>query len=98
MCVHTCMCICVNIMLNKNTYGAKKGEANQKQQLSDYTCDSKFSLTLSLSHLFVVSRIAKRWPSDKVKENFETNLEVHCFMQLSLSYKVFRWHPLNIML
>ena len=26
-------------MLNKNTYGAKKGEANQKQQLSDYTCD-----------------------------------------------------------
>ena len=26
-------------MLNKNTSGAKKGEANQKQQLSDYTCD-----------------------------------------------------------
>ena len=26
-------------MLNKNTYSAKKGEANQKQQLSDYTCD-----------------------------------------------------------
>ena len=26
-------------MLNKNIYGAKKGEANQKQQLSDYTCD-----------------------------------------------------------
>ena len=25
-------------MLNKNTYGAKKGEANQNQQLSDYTC------------------------------------------------------------
>ena len=23
-------------MLNKNTWGAKKGEANQKQQLSDY--------------------------------------------------------------
>ena len=23
-------------MLNKNNYGAKKGEANQKQQLSDY--------------------------------------------------------------
>ena len=23
-------------MLNKNTQGAKKGEANQKQQLSDY--------------------------------------------------------------
>ena len=23
-------------MLNKNTEGAKKGEANQKQQLSDY--------------------------------------------------------------
>ena len=29
----------VSEMLNKNTYGAKKGEANQKQQLSDYTCD-----------------------------------------------------------
>ena len=26
-------------MLNKNTQGAKKGEANPKQQLSDYTCD-----------------------------------------------------------
>ena len=24
-------------MLNKNTYNAKKGEANQKQQLSGYT-------------------------------------------------------------
>ena len=31
-----------------------------------------------------------------VKENCETNLKVHCVMQLSLlSYKVFRWHPLN---
>ena len=40
----------------------------------------------------------KRWPSDKVKENCETSLKVHCVMQLSLSYKVFRWHPLNIML
>ena len=26
-------------MLNKNTYYAKKGEANQKQQLSDYSSD-----------------------------------------------------------
>ena len=26
-------------MLNKNTYGAKKGEANQKQQLYDYSSD-----------------------------------------------------------
>ena len=26
-------------MLNKNTQGAKKGEGNLKQQLSDYTCD-----------------------------------------------------------
>ena len=25
-----------NIMLNKNTQGAKNGAANQKQQLSDY--------------------------------------------------------------
>ena len=29
----------VSLMLNKNTYGAKKGEANQKKQLSDYNCD-----------------------------------------------------------
>ena len=34
-----------NDMQNKNTHGAKRGEANQKQQLSDYeyiatyTCD-----------------------------------------------------------
>ena len=60
---------------------------------------TKFSLALSLGHLFVVLHISvKRWPSDKVKENFETNLKVHCVMQLSLSYEVFRWHPLNIML
>ena len=26
-------------MLNKNNYGAKKDRANQKQQLSDYSCD-----------------------------------------------------------
>ena len=50
---------------------------------------SQFSLTLSLGHLFVVSRISvKWWSSDKVKENCETNLKVHCVMQLSLSYKV----------
>ena len=60
---------------------------------------SKFSLTLSLDHLFTeISDTTKKWPSDNVKENFETNLKVHCIMQLSLSYKVFRWHPLNIML
>ena len=36
---------------------------------------SEFSLTLSLEHLFVVSHISvTRWPSDKVKENCETNL------------------------
>ena len=28
----------------------------------------------------------KRWSSDKVKENFEINLKVHCAMQLLLSY------------
>ena len=55
---------------------------------------SKFSLTLSLGHLFVVLHISvKRWPSGKVKENFETNLKVHCAMQLSLSYEIFRWYP-----
>ena len=54
----------------------------------------------SLGHLFVVSHISvKRWPSDKVKENCETNLKVHtlCYKP-SLSYKVCRWRPLNIML
>ena len=51
----------------------------------------QFSLTLSLDHLFVASYISvKRWPSDKVKESCETNLKVHCIMQLSLGYKVFR--------
>ena len=45
-----------------------------------------------------ITHLSKRWPSDKVKENCETNLKVHCVMQLSLSYEVFRWHPLNIML
>ena len=29
----------VEYMLNKNTWGAKKGEANQKQQSSECTCD-----------------------------------------------------------
>ena len=33
-----------------------------------------------------------------VKENCETNLNVQGVMQLSLSYKVFKWHPLNIMI
>ena len=52
---------------------------------------SQFSLTLLLAHLIVVPHISvKRWPSDKVEENCETNLNVHCAMQLSLSYEVFR--------
>ena len=59
---------------------------------------SQFSLTLSLGHLFTeMCDTTKRWPSDKVKENCETNLKLHYIMQLSLSYEVFRWHPLNIM-
>ena len=45
-----------------------------------------------------ITHLSKKWPSDKVKENFETNLKVHCVMQLSLSYEVFRRHPLIIML
>ena len=66
-----------------------------------YSSSSQFSLTLSLGHLFVASLISvKRGPTDKVKENCETNLKVHCVVQLQLSlcYKVFRWHLLNIML
>ena len=47
---------------------------------------SQLSLTLSLGHLFIeMCETAKRWPSDKVKENCETNLKVHCVMELQLS-------------
>ena len=53
-------------------------------------------MTLSLGHLYTeMCDNTKRWPSDKVNENY---LKVHCVMQLPLSYKVFRWNPLNIML
>ena len=53
---------------------------------------SQFSLTLSPGHLFTeICETTKRWPSDKVKENCETNLKVHCViqLQLSVSFKVF---------
>ena len=54
---------------------------------------SQFSLTLSLGHLFTeMCDVTKRWPSDKVKENCKTS---HCVMEITLNYKVFRWHPLN---
>ena len=35
-CMHVCVYVCMHVyyILNKNTQGAKKGEANQKQQLS----------------------------------------------------------------
>ena len=40
---------------------------------------SQCPLTLSLGHLIVASHISvKRWPSDKVKENCEANVKVHC--------------------
>ena len=46
---------------------------------------SQFSLTLSLGYLFTkMCETTKRWPSDKVKENCETNLKVCCVMQLRL--------------
>ena len=46
-----------------------------------------YILTLSLGHHFTkMCDTTKRWPSDKVKENFETNLKVHCAMQLLSSY------------
>ena len=48
---------------------------------------SQFSLISSLGHLFTkMCDATQRWPSDKIKENCETNLKVHCVMQLSLSY------------
>ena len=46
-------------------------------------------------HFTKMCDVTKRWPSDKVKENSEANLKVHCVMQLLVSYEVFRWHPLN---
>ena len=33
------ICLCTFIRMLKKHLGCKKGEANQKQQLSDYTCD-----------------------------------------------------------
>ena len=42
ICMYVCIYIYIYIyiyILNKNTEGVKKGEANQKQQLSDYNCD-----------------------------------------------------------
>ena len=53
--------------------------------------------TLSLGHIISHTSV-KNGQVTKSKKNFETNLKVHGVMQLSLSYKVFRWHPLNIML
>ena len=53
----------------------------------------QFSLTLPLVHIFTeMYEATKRWTSDKVKENCEANLTVHCVMQLqlSVSYKVLR--------
>ena len=45
MCIYMCICICIYIYAKQKHLGCKKGEANQKQQLSDYksihsyTCD-----------------------------------------------------------
>ena len=49
---------------------------------------SRFSWTLSLGH-FVneMYDAAKRWPSDKVKDNCETRLKVQCYSA--------PWHPLS---
>ena len=44
---------------------------------------SQFSLDLSLGHLVTdLCDTTKWWPSDKVNEIFNTNLKVHCVMQL----------------
>ena len=50
---------------------------------------------LSLGHIFDKMYKATKgaWPSDIAKEQFKTNLKVHCIIKLSLSHKVFRWHP-----
>ena len=53
---------------------------------------------INFINLFGFTHLNKRWPSDKVKEKFETNLKVCCVMRLSISYKTFGWHTLNIML
>ena len=47
----------------------------------------QFSLILSLDGLFTeMCGTTKRWPSDKVTENCETNLKARCVMELSLDY------------
>ena len=52
---------------------------------------------LSLDHLLVASHISvKRWPNDKVKGHCETKNSL-CYRAL-LSFKAFRWHPLNLRL
>ena len=44
-----------------------------------------------------ITHLSKRWQSDKVKVkiNCDTNLRVHCVMQLSLRYKVFKMASLS---
>ena len=52
-----------------------------------FTLVLQVSLTLSLGHFFTeMCDTTKKWPSDKAKENCDTNLKVHCVMQLSISY------------
>ena len=47
-------------------------------------------------HFYEMCEVTKgAWPSDIAKEKFNNNLKVHCVIKLSLSYKVFTWHPLN---
>ena len=49
---------------------------------------NKFSLNLSLGHLFTEMYDAKkRWPSDKFKENFETYLKLHCYAAIIKLWK-----------
>ena len=59
---------------------------------------SQFSLTVTCPPFYLICDTTERWSSDKVNENYKANLKVYCVMQLLLNYKVFRWHPLNIML
>ena len=51
-----------------------------------FTLVSQRSLTLSLDHPYTDHDMndAKKWPSDKVKEHCENNVDVHSVVQLSI--------------
>ena len=61
------------------------------------SCTMFFDFVVKNLKFCSITHLRKRWQSDKVKEHCVTNLKVHCVTYVaSLSYKVFKWHSLNI--